>query len=338
MDSFYTISITGEGRTQVMSSGTTYTGELAAGRWQYYQLTLTSILSVTQLIFSLTSRTGDVDMYISDAYPQPTQTQFNWSSVEVSDVVDIITIRNQTNSLGRQELHVGSYYVGIFAWGATGTATYSLYASAGQRVTLLDGSAVTSSVYSGASVAFEAIYPRGQAFTVQTTPLSGAGPLYLYVSTQENIFPGRPTTYQWFSTANTSSQELAVTGSSACATDPCRYTILVYTPAAAPAIYLYFSISTQTASTITAIVPGVPRPGSVSGATYHYYTFTLTCPSNVSIFLTALTGNPDLYVNQGPTPPARFNTIWAVPASDWPATSSPSARRTSTSEPTPVAR
>ena len=309
MDSFYTISITGEGRTQVMSTGVTYTGELMAGRWQYYQLTLLSITSVSQLIFSLTSRTGDTDMYISDTIMQPSLTAYNWSSVEVEAVVDIVTLRNLSNAAtGRTELHVGTYYIGVYAWGV-GTSTYSLYASAGQRVTLLDGSSFTSSVYSGASVAFEAIYPQGTAFSVQTTPLSGSGPLYLYVSTQENIFPGRVTSYQWFSSANTSSQELQIPGSSTCATNPCRYTILVYTPAAVPAIYLYFSISTQTASTITAIVPGVPRSGSVTGSTYHYYTFSLTCASNVSVFLTALTGNPDLFVMQNNVP-TRFNSTW----------------------------
>ena len=318
MDAFYTISITGAGRSQVMYPGVTYTGNLEPGKAQYYQLTVAAPLSIQQLIFSLSSRVGDVDMYISDTFPQPSAARYNWSSVEVASVLDIVSLTNVTNLMtGRQNLHPGTYFVAVEAYSFSGNASYSLYASSGLRVTLADGRPTQSFLYSGGSVIFDAVYPPGQSFTVQAVALANAGniPLYIYVSLSEGIVPGRATTYQWSTTTNSSLQELAVSGIACPASSTsCRYTILVYSPAVAGiASYVSFSISTQTPNTITTLVAGSPVTNTVAASSHHYYTFSLACPSNVSIFLTALTGNPDLYVNMGPLPPGatQGSYIWA---------------------------
>ena len=308
-DVVYTISITGAGRTQVMYSGTTYPGELAANGYQFYQLTLSSIIGVDQLVFTLTSRTGDTNMYISDSIMNPSRTANNWTSEETQGALDLIVIRNASHPVtGRTELHVGTYYVGVYS-STSAVASFSLYVSQGLRTTLVDGRPMTQYLYSGGSQYFDAVYGRGQAFSVQTVATSGTEPLWVFVALTENIVIGRPATYLYSSMTNSSSVDLAIPGT-ACTTATCRYTILVYTPAAVPSMYMYFSISTQTATTITNLDPGVARGGSVTGSSYAYYTFQLNCPSNASLFLTAQTGNPDLLVNMGPALPTRQSFIW----------------------------
>ena len=201
-------------------------------------------------------------MYISDTFPYPSASQYNWSSIETTGIVDIITLRNTSNALtGRPNLHVGAYYVAIIAFG-TPDASYSLYASSGQRVSLVDGRPVTASLYSGGSVFFDAVYGSGSSFSVHTVATSGTAPLWVFVSLNENIRVGVPSSYQWGSTTNSTNQEIAVPGSS-CMIATCRYD-LVHTPAAVPATYLFFSISTQTPNTITSLSPGVPQGGMVA--------------------------------------------------------------------------
>ena len=308
-DVLYTISINGQGRTQVMYTSSTYSAELAPNGYQFYQLTLASVLGIEQLVFSLTSRTGDTNMYISDSVPNPSKTAYNWTSEEGEGSVDLIAIRNVTNAATRrQELHVGTYYVGVYSV-STGRAAFSLYASQGLRQTLVDGRPVSQYLYSGGSMFFEALYGQGEAFSVQVVAVLGTEPLWVYVALNENIVIGRPATYLYSSVTNSSNVDLRVPGTT-CTTATCRYTILVYQPASGASYYTSFSISTQTASTITDLSPGVPRGGTVLAAGYVYYTFVLSCPSNVSLFVTTGTGNPDLFVNMGPLPPTRQTAIW----------------------------
>ena len=140
-----------------------------------------------------------------------------------------------------------------------------------------------------------------------------ADPVHLYVSLSPNtIIPNRPASYQWHSSGNGSVHTLEVEGDQ-CMEDACRYYIAVYMPVTSrPAHSSDFTIATTTAASIVALTPGLAVDGQVTVGAYHVYKFQLSCASSVNVLLTAFNGNPDLFMNMGPTPPTsgRSSSIW----------------------------
>ena len=309
VDSIYRISITGEGRMNPMYPGFTYIATLAANHAIYYQLEVTSAIinyANPQLLVQLTARSGNPDLYVSDTYRLPNATHNNWTSL-MPDVFDSVLLTNRSIGGRRPALHNGTYYISVRAEGSQ--SSFTVTSQLGNRVTLRDGVTQQYSLFSGSGQMMEVSYGRDEPFQVSIIILSGTGPVYVYVSLSENISPNQPSSYTWSGELNGSHQEVEVTGEG-CLSATCKYYILVWTPLRPTMARTLFTVVAHAPTTALELIPGVEvTDGAIAGAGgYKHYYFELSCPNNtVSLFLTALNGNPDLFVRKGNQYPTRQN-------------------------------
>ena len=313
-DSLFRITVTGEGRLNLMYSGSTYTATIAANRSMYYSLAITPAqinYANAQLVIALTAPVGNPDLYVSDTWQFPNATHSNWSSA-MTGVLDTIVLTNRTVGRERPALHNGTYYIAVHS--NNSVSRFSLQALLGDRVQLRDGITQVYYLYSGNGQMMEVSYDRDTPFHISSILTSGTGPVYLYVSFNEDISPTQPSSYMWSGVQNSTSQEVEISGEG-CTTATCKYYIYVWAPYRTSIVsYNVFSIVAHTATTALLLTPGVEvTDGAISGAgNYKHYYFELACPNNtVSLFLTAITGNPDLFVLKGNNFPTRQMFNWS---------------------------
>ena len=314
-DSIFRITITGEGRLNPMYPGGTYTASLAADHAMYYSLQVTPAainFANAQLLISLSARTGNPDLFVSDRYPFPNATHYQWTST-LPGVFDSVLLTNRSIGNQRPALHNGTYYIAVHATGSP--SSFGISSVLGNRITLRDGVSQLYGIQTGGGQLMEVSYGRDQPFHVSLTTYVGTAPTYVYVSFDENIVPTKPDSYIWSGLYSGTSQDVEVSGEG-CLSPTCRYFIYVYIPQVGTTITLQlFSILAHTATTALALTPGVEVTDSAPRGTYKHYYFELSCPNNtVSLFLTALSGNPDLFIRKGETFPTRQNNHFASDA------------------------
>ena len=306
-DSIYRITVTGEGRINPMSPGFTYVASLAANHAMYYSLIVSPAAinyANPQLLIQLAARSGNPDLYVSDTYRFPNRTHYTWTSI-LPDVFDAVLLTNRTVGNQRPALHNGTYYIAVHS--TDSASSFTVTAQLGNRITLRDGVTQQYSLFTGSGQMMEVSYDRDQPFHISTITTIGLIPTYVYVSFSEDIVPGQPSTYHWSGEMNGTSQDVEVSGEG-CVSATCRYFILVWAPIRPVNARILFSVVAHTATTALELLPGVEvSDGAIAGAAgYKHYYFELSCPNNtVSLFLTALTGNPDLFVRKGDTYPTR---------------------------------
>ena len=346
-DAVYTMSVTAEGRSNALINGRAVSMDrLREGHWMYYALTVSNVVSNSQLVISLSRRAGNPDLFVSDVdmYPNMADGRYKWSSGDAGDTDNLVITRNSP-TIGA--LQNGTYYIGVYATPGGGTVAYSLTAVLGARLVLNDGVPNTGQLTNGGTFVYETFYPRGvvrctgtrrllaspchysvthllplasfccvdnQAFTVtvrETSSLSSQ-PLFVYIAESDNIIAGNASSYRWSGTLSDRTQQVEVS-EAACNYDSevCKYFIMVYKPPGTDFYSHSYTILVSTGSSAIILTAGNPQPGVVEAAGYSYFRFPLTClNNNVTLLLTADSGNPDLFVSMGPLPPTRQSAVW----------------------------
>ena len=316
-DASYTLSVTAEGRSNALINGNAVSMDsLREGHFMYYALTVTNVQNNSQLVISLGTRKGNPDLYVSDrlVFPNITAGRYNFSSSDSGNTDNLVITRSSPYA---GALHNGTYYIAVYAKPGGGLAGYSLTAVMGARLVLADGVPSNGQVASGGTFVYEAFYARGTAFTVTVRETSGLSndPLYVYVSERDSIVAGNASTYTWAGTTSDTVQQVEVSGAE-CASDSdlCRYFIMVYKAAGATDYQHTYNIIVQTGSSLVPLVVGEPKYGEVAAGESAFFRFSLACADNdVTLLLTADSGNPDLYLNMGPEPPTRQSAVWRSP-------------------------
>ena len=148
--------------------------------------------------------------------------------------------------------------------------------------------------------------------SVRETSGLSTQPLYVYVSESDTIIAGNASSYRWSGTAADTVQQVAVSDA-ACTYDSevCKYFIMVYKPPTGDLYAHSYTIIVQTGSSIVPLLAGTAEYGVVEAGQSSFFRFNLACEDNdVTLLLTADSGNPDLYVNMGPEPPSRQSSVW----------------------------
>lgn len=271
--------------------------DLTSGQSEYFHFNV--IDHSRPLTISVTSFNGDPDLFISaiDQYPSYNAT---WSARSYRN--DSVTIPIS------QLVGVNTLYIAVQAWT---NCSFSIVATYSNFTWLTDGVPQADTISKEAS--------RFYYFLASSTGISNdisfsvspsVGNVRLYVSNGTDIQWDNPSTYQWSSIVPWSSQLVIVrfNDTSACHNRAvgtfCRYVVSVRGMTDAT-----YSVQAITSLKPTELQSGVPIRSSVAARVTQYFSFLINQPGfDVSISLSALTGDPDLYVSTAPQPgPRNYN-------------------------------
>ena len=283
-------------------------------------------LSVTDVIFSLT--TTCADLYLSDVVsnPGPSSSPFQvYASTQPGS--DLITITGFGD-----ELHAGAYWVGIaLSPGAASPCAYSLSVSFDTRQQVTEGMQMPQAAIAPGVIRYFDFYCPYFAdinwrvvvdLGVQTSPIPVS--IYGTANNPSSInftrpaypypVPGMPSTYK-VSTTNNGSSPVTVLTSQATSTvlvvvntctgvAGCYITVAVFAPFGGPGIPAFtFEMSAFSLSASKALTNGTAVNGTLAADSYQDFSFALTsstptanCQLNVTLASSPAAGSPGLYL------------------------------------------
>jgi hypothetical protein len=293
----YTIKAETDDVTTTLIDGVSFTQYLQQGQYKYFKFPVDRL--DMDLTFTVTGLNGDPDLYVSDtdANPRPNSTNYTWRAT---------SNREDSISIPHENLHLGNYYASVYAWS---NCTFTLLATLARTPTLQDG------IPQSGQVAFEAsnfyVFNVGNDHTDITftvTPLNGNA--YLYVSTIGPPDRTNSSSYQWSSVDPNAGQTIIIHSNDAHWCDNCVYHLQVY--GHQPTNY---TVSATSSVMTEELQEGVPRSSWANAQQYKYYKFTLTYSmADMTILVTPMTGDPDLYVSTTSQVPSTNNYQWKAVA------------------------
>ena len=302
----YRITVSLAGTTQAMYVGSTYPGRLSAGQYNYYRFTVLLLVNNADLSFTVTPQTGNPDIYVSDRIARPSAanaTSYTWSSSGTG--VDSVVL---SNSRLPGSVHTGTYYIAVYA---VTDVTYTIVASYGSTIALSDGAQQYQFLNPGQQQRYSLVVPvTAGDVTIQTQQVVGTVSVYVGVNSVPNQAQGN--TYQY--SQNNVANAFITPARLRCSTvgtnrSTCEYSILVIAPNNAVAVYY---IQANTAGNNLLLSNGVAVSGTVTGATPNYYKFNVASMyANVTIQLTTLSGDADLYCSWQYIRPSATQSEWS---------------------------
>lgn len=289
-------------RETALGSGIPTYGELEPDTSNYYSFTATDP-SLLRLTFQLTPITGDSDLYVSTSMSNPTNYTAEKSSSNVGKQVDTVVYVKGEDAISLN----GLYHIGI--WSAE-QATYTLtveesFTNYNTTTLLLPNTPQEGTVFNAkdgdykiyeVSVAYEAESARPLKFML--SPSQGKFSLYVASSFENWDIIKQSFAYNWCLCEDRQDEKLLVI-------DPLEprfklkgtYLILVKATDfqgldSASYTLLYF-----TGEHPVWLTDGQPFYDSVEISQYNYYKLEVRRSRDLSIIITAETGDPDLYVN-----------------------------------------
>jgi hypothetical protein len=306
--SSYTLHLSTIDLTITLSSGQPVRGTLDRNEIAYYKYSVTQ--PQQDIILSVTPFTGDPDMIVSlPPLLHPTLTNYTW--MVASWGADILTIQHTdlaqycqpVPSLGKN----CDLFIGIYAWQNT---SYSLMVHMDTMgndthpIVLIDGQPQASFVRLGSYV-YYTFYINGQVSQgsggatahqiingLQITLTSTDGDQDVYVAFGANTEPGK-VTYDYKSTNfGGVSDEISISASMPHFCVDCYVNIAVFGFKAG-----HYSLVATTKG-VMELQSGIAIGGHLEQSQYRYYSFYNNNPTAlISFALTAISGDPDLYIN-----------------------------------------
>lgn len=280
-----------------LQDGVPQRGELVAHQYAYYSLFVDrpdKDITVTVTPFS-----GDPDLFISTIVHNPTMQNYTWMAMAYRD--DSITIpRTDPNFC-----YGCTYYIGVYSFTA---CSYSILATFDEEAHLVEGEPQSGQVAKGALhyYRFQMAGHRSD-LTISVTPQSGQASLY--VTTGVHL----PTTtdYHWRAISFGGSVSMVIHAGEPhyCSGSQCFYNIGVYGLTAT-----HYSIVATTSEGWVNLQDGIPFHDWVQPGRFRHFMFTLLDAkpgSSLAVTLTALSGDPDLYISRQYWSPNRTHNEWS---------------------------
>lgn len=238
----------------------------------------------------LTALSGDPDLYVSTVTQRPGPTNYQWCSTRYGS--DSLTIAPICSSC--------VYYISVFAADARSVLA-QLTASFGNVFSLVDGTPSSGSVGGGLLQYYSIDVPTASTgtsnLTVTLTVTSGRA----YMLMSANVMPNA-TYYTWNTLSWVSTQQIQIVQNSTACPTSCTYFIgvagVVVSGGSGTSNYNLLASVTADEYTHTILTSSVPITDSVAARQYHYYSYDATDNTVGLVFtLTALSGDPDLYIS-----------------------------------------
>ena len=307
----YTVLASSTNSSTTLQEGKPATGNVLEHSYRYYQFSNADPNSA--VVFTLTTASGDGDLFASicpstststtPCNDHPTVSTHTWSSRRVGE--DVILIDRSDDNYA-----LGVYYIGIYGYSA---AAYTLTASLmstnhdqSTRTTLVDGLNSLGYADTDESKLYtfhiaQSIDNQQTQLTITATPKSGDIDLFVLRDTHTvpAVIPSADL-YDWKSTQW--GRDSIVINDVCSSSSGCDYIIACKAYSKS-----LFTVSATLHTSMTQLISGVSHRDTVEGRTYRYYYFVVDrSDSELVISVTAVSGDPDLYVstneaNQHPT-------------------------------------
>jgi hypothetical protein len=283
----YSIVASSETGTTRLQFGIPAQGTVQEGNYQYYSFT---VLDPTQaIVISLTSLTGDPDLFVSDT-ARPTEDNYRWVSEWFGS--DVVTIE-------ADELSTGEYYIGVYGFE---TSSFVLTVStSSSSVTLIPGQPQSDAIQAGESLSYNFHFPQVPKDTDISLVLQFSyGSAVMYVSTQDEGEVG-PDNFEWSSTEVNgvdSRNTLTILTSDPAYCRTCTYRVSVVGIADSA-----FTITVTFGNQPFLLSTGHPLDATVAAGDTRYFFAFVDSPSDITIDATMYLGTAIMYVSTSASNP-----------------------------------
>lgn len=280
-----------------LANGIAKFNSLFRGQIAYYSFNVST--AGCNLTLSVTPLFGDPDLYVSTTNQNPNPN-------------DPSTYQNKSRHSGFDQLvfvnaPLANYYIGVYAF--TLFTHYSVVAlctcpSAPSFVTLNDGEPQAGNADRASYALFQFSMPAG-ADTLEVRVTARSGDPDVYIRRDGQI----PTTsnFQWAS-RSWGADLITITASDPNFCNNCVYNIAIFGFVAST-----FDLTATSSVATTTLQDGVPVQGTAAASMYTYFMLTWprneTANSTLSIAVTPLEGDPDVYIACSPHP-SRDSYLW----------------------------
>jgi hypothetical protein len=283
-DCSYTLTVSSSESSVTLQDGVPLNHELEAHEWAYYVIPVNSMQDLT---VTLTSITGDPDLYVSTIDRFPDGDNHQWSSLQY--LSDSVTIPHTDDNFC-----LCNFYIGVYAWTAT---SYAITASFSNAIILQDGNAATGTVTVHGMVYYQLTVSDGATdLTISVSPLTGNAHLYVSHTTLPET-----TDYVWASEQWTGGSLTIHRNDGDWPCQPgiqCVFYIGVYGVSQSD-----YSLVATTSDAAIVLRNGVPVTEWVGEQDWEYFTFTVDqADTTLRVSITPSSGDPDLYISMGVTP------------------------------------
>eukprot|EP00003_Mantamonas_plastica_P029955 TRINITY_DN722_c0_g1_i4.p1 TRINITY_DN722_c0_g1~~TRINITY_DN722_c0_g1_i4.p1 ORF type:complete len:1719 (-),score=520.26 TRINITY_DN722_c0_g1_i4:115-5271(-) len=298
---YYSIQAATDGVTVNLQTGIPYSGYIdTAGGYEYFQVYNNK--RDVNITFSVTVQSGDVDMFVSNSYPNPNATHHQWPNSQHPGSKYSLSVDNNDP----QFCSYCSYYVGVRG---SQPSQFTLLISVSDVPSLLINGrqsygSVSQHKYHYYAISYAQL--TNQHINLRLQPYYGKADMY--VTTANNGLPTK-TNNKWNSTlafgtdAVTIDTKLSAYDASAwCpqSENPCKLLIGVYGET-----YSFYSIGSSTEHAPTTLTAGSPVRDSVPQGQYVYFRMLINNRPNANITLRTTTISGSTYMvasttNQSP--------------------------------------
>jgi hypothetical protein len=298
----YRITASTSSSHTTLSDGISYNDNLISGTAEYflfrsYDKTLPVQITLTRLDSS------DPDLFVSTRYHRPNGTHNSWVSTAYGS--DSLTIP-PTDPLYQACGTVCTFYIAVAAVGGRDSA-FTITASLRAATELRGGVPQDGSVDSITAKQFKVrVSPGYSSITITVNDRVGLSKLYVS-NTGTHIDPSDSSTYIEYRNAFSSNKKVVIseTGTQKCAMKKvgfdfiCEYSIAVLGQNNFGVSNTLFTVRADTADTKIQLSNGVAVAGSLTPGRWAYYVVEVQNPNfDLTVLVTPLSGDPDLYASQ----------------------------------------
>jgi len=265
----------------ILQDGVTIEEDIGSHNWEYFALIVDGTNSdLTIVVTDLAS--GDPDLYVSTTNPKPDKKNFEYKEESIG--ADALTIPGAASGT--------TYYIGVYAFTPT---HFSIVATWGKPTELVDGQPQGGKVPKhGMAYYTYTTYSPGETISISAS--SSLGLVSLYVSETEKPIRGNSSTYQFYRSFSIASKLIEIPGGENphCSAGTCKIYIGFFGITKSE-----FSITASSTKSTVRLQPGIPIDSSIAAKKYSYFRVPVVANNeSLSIIVTPISGDPDLYVSR----------------------------------------
>jgi hypothetical protein len=292
----YTIIASTSSTITQLQDGVLVHGSGLSGETVYYRLWVND--PSADVTLTVTSFSGDPDLYVSTTVSQPNSTEYDWKATSYQS--DSITVPHTDEKFCSNCW----FFIGVYCFSST---TFTIQASFAQSVALQDGVPQSGVVDKEAFRYYRFRVLNGHSdLTISVVPTSGNPDLYVQLGSLPEI-----DNYTWY-VHQSGGENIVIsrTDPNFCALPECTYFIGVHGRGRNASYSLVVTTSAQR----LLLQPGIPVREWVAQREFEYFTFIVPdqpVGQDLTITLTALTGDPDLFVSRTCVYPNQTCNDWS---------------------------